>query len=56
MIYTTDNHADAVAKLTQCHIPVKEVFVHTSEGKKPALKLDVNAFIMIQAGTMLTDN
>lgn len=56
MIYTADNHANAVRKLTACRIPFREVTLITSSGKRPALELDVNALIMVQTGRLLTDN
>lgn len=56
MVFTTDNHTYTTAELKKRRIPFKEVSLITSEGKQPALKLDVNAYIMIQAGRLLTDN
>ena len=56
MVFTADNHTHTTAELKKRRIPFQQVVVITSEGKRPALKLDVNARIIIQAGRVLTDN
>jgi hypothetical protein len=55
-VYTYENHAQAVQKLTACGIPFREVTLSTSAGRTPALELNLNAWIMVQAGRLLTDN
>lgn len=55
-VYTAENHANAVAKLSACGIPFREVTLRTADGPKSALELHINIYIMIQAGQFLTDN
>lgn len=56
MVFTSDNHTYTTAELKKRRIPFKEVSLITNDGKRPAVKLDVNAWIIIQAGRLLTDN
>jgi hypothetical protein len=55
-VYTADDHAQAVQKLRACRIPFREVTLRTAAGAKPALELNLNAYILVTAGRLLTDN
>lgn len=56
MVFIAENHTHTTSELKKRRIPFKEVILITGDGKRPAVKLDVNAYIVILAGRLLTDN